>query len=494
MRELPDELIREVLARVPLEFLLEARRCSHTICALACEDVRWLPIVAPPSLQHERSLSIVAHSKVLIRLFAQYIAWRDNWLELYEAEDVELQRAQTKALDGFFALAPWTRLAVDGEIVDGDGLWAPLGWLQTMAHARDEPPRSAMAFLGGAHRSSSRLRPLSVDQKLSRFYQQRERDDDDHDETFFSIPVGVSEAYEYREPLHRRYVVQPLDVVDVYDRTEFELPHLSGSALHAAAETAKALLCCYLPVESVVVPHWFEVWPLDTHDEAVVRRELFFLANGVPVHQVQMNAFIGAEEFVECNSSSGVELIKEGSFTALLTAVHLRPSAQDGAPKKGVEWVSSAPVEEITIDGHHAWCVSSCQLEAHLEHSEPLRRRVLVGMLLRCVLVNGVGLDDNCENEPCALNHCGSVGESVCTSLLLCPCCLRKLQFLGHLPGTADGAHNGVAVCLGKLHSLLNAPELRAVSQTDLRVLHEWGHGQGSEVPGSSSDAPVWVV
>ena len=101
--------------------------------------------------------------------------------------------------------------SVDGEIVDGDGLWAPLGWLQTMAHARDEPPRSAMAFLGGAHRSSSRLRPLSVDQKLSRFYQQRERDDDDHDETFFSIPVGVSEAYEYREPLHRRYVVQPLD-------------------------------------------------------------------------------------------------------------------------------------------------------------------------------------------------------------------------------------------------------------------------------------------
>ena len=88
-------------------------------------------------------------------------------------------------------------------------------------------------------------------------------------------------------------------------------------------------------------------------------------------------------------------------------------------------------------------------------------------MVLYCVIGNGVGLDLCCENSPCALNNCDSVGEGAITSLLLCPCCLRKLQVLGVV--------TDVPACLAKLHRLLSSEALREVSQGDLRTLREWG-------------------
>ena len=50
--ELPVELQRLVLQRVPLRTLLRARQCSWSLHDIILDDVRWLPIIAPPSLEN----------------------------------------------------------------------------------------------------------------------------------------------------------------------------------------------------------------------------------------------------------------------------------------------------------------------------------------------------------------------------------------------------------------------------------------------------------
>ena len=51
---------------------------------------------------------------------------------------------------------------------------------------------------------------------------------------------------------------------------------------------------------------------------------------------------------------------------------------------------------------------------------------------------------------PCALNNCDSVGEGAATSLLLCPCCLRKLELMG--------AVDDVPACLDAVREVNFAP------------------------------------
>ena len=102
------------------------------------------------------------------------------------------------------------------------------------------------------------------------------------------------------------------------------------------------------------------------------------------------------------------------------------------------------------------------------DHSEALRTRVLTSMVAYCVLGEGIGLDTCCENSPCVMNNCDSVGEAAATSLLLCPCCLRKLQL--------NGCLTDVPACLDALREVLSGDALRSVSQRDLDTLREWGH------------------
>ena len=148
--ELPVELQRLVLQRVPLRTLLRARQCSWLLHDMILEDVRWLPIVAPPSLENQ-TLSLAEHASQLITLYGRYQHWLAKCEELIDNTDLiddaeEQLRLMNRAIDGFFALAPWTRVAADGPPLcfdgDGSGEWAPLPWMQRMAYAPapSEPP------------------------------------------------------------------------------------------------------------------------------------------------------------------------------------------------------------------------------------------------------------------------------------------------------------------------------------------------------------------
>ena len=127
--------------------------------------------------------------------------------------------------------------------------------------------------------------------------------------------------------------------------------------------------------------------------------------------------------------------------------------------------------EEFLENYPDPWVVSTHQVEAWLSHSEALQMRVIAMNIAYCVLGKGVGIEQCCENSPCIMNNSDGVGESAATSLLLCPCCLRKLQLMGVL--------TDVPACLAKLSTLLGDPFLREVSVRDREILRGWGHSGG---------------
>ena len=213
-------------------------------------------------------------------------------------------------------------------------------------------------------------------------------------------------------------------------------------------------------------------------DKKHVRRDAQKAMNnaGAPIYQLHEHAL--TRHYLQDDIAD--PLGDEGVFVTAVLAPHLRPDSSDLA------WCFSTPVlneEAAMVMGYPAktpWVVSTHQYEQHLDHSYALRARALASTILYCVLGNGVGVELCCENEPCVLNKSDSVGEAAAGSLLLCPCCLRKMQLFGFV--------RDVPACLDKLHALLSTPSIRAASERDLATLRAWGHGSA----GSSSD-PVPV-
>ncbi|KAJ8600777.1 hypothetical protein CTAYLR_006088 [Chrysophaeum taylorii] len=452
---LSEEMVLHILECVSLERLLWIRLCSRKFRDLVRQDPRWLPIVAPPTLTHA-TLSLEAHGTIMIRLYVRYLHWLWRWASLKMEEDDGALRAQTTALDGFFALGPWTR---GGET----------RWLQPVVYApqrRDE------------RRRSPRRPPKLLDDAPSAFHQQRERDDYDEDmlRTFYSVPVGMSDVVASRKPLARRWVVQPLNVRSLDGTADPRLPDLSRTSENALHTVATPVLACYLEGVEIAPTQRFKI---DT--SSLVDRDLqgAVTSDGTPVHQVLVRAF---------QSYQPIETA--GAFASLVVAPHLRPA---NTTKYSLAWVFSSPVVARRRKSDLVpWCISTHQIEAYLDHSEPLRARVLAAMILHCVLSNGIGLDQCCESDPCALNNCDSVGESASISLLLCPCCLRKLQLLGII--------RDVRACLAAMRRVLSSPALRGVSARDLEILDKWGvrdkdkDNDSGEDPGSAAAPSPLVV
>ena len=206
----PDDAVRAILSHLRVEDLWELRGCSRTLRRLAEQSTQWLPIIAPPSLSHT-TLTLAAHGAALRALYARYRRWQHAWVRLRNKDDEqdepdeEALRAQSTALDGFFGLDPWHRLDADGAL---GAAWAPLSWLQPMVYAAEAAAEAPPA----AGRRSRRLQPKPPDELPSRFYQQRDRDEDEELRAFWTKPVFTSRAARRREPNMRRYIVQPANL------------------------------------------------------------------------------------------------------------------------------------------------------------------------------------------------------------------------------------------------------------------------------------------
>ena len=441
MRELPTELVLHVLRGVPLRELLTVRQCSRTLLHLVRQDPRWLPVIAPPTLAYS-TLSLKEHGCMLIRLYARYEEWLKTWEDDVEQDLDDEVRYRSTALDGFFALAPWTPLANDDRPHEGEA-WFPTPWMQRPVYG-PQVPLAARGLLGGRRRSG-RLAEPSPDREPSRFFQQRETMDDHNAQELPppSTPVGLSRVHDCRR--YSRFVVQPLDVF------HFGVCWQLSDNVFNSLPIAQMLLQCYLPADTVhMAPQvGFTCASYSARPDGHTPGDFC-------VYRPAPDDF-NANTFVMLLVASALD---HDSMMANVFPDELGPYA--------CPWFLPR-------------VASMVEIEQALQHSALLRARCLTSLLLFCVLTNGVGLE-KCENEPCALNECNHcVGALACTSLLLCPCCMRKLQIAG--------AVSDVPGCLASLHAVLSDSALKPVSARDLATLREWGHGQA----GSSSD-PVPVA
>ena len=251
------------------------------------------------------------------------------------------------------------------------------------------------------------------------------------------------------------------------------LPQLSGVALQAI-DLAKELLECYLPADSVEIAYLKDAGiPIAKfHLPEYMRLDRQGAVNfqAGPVYQ------IGSSALADTAGYDSLTLTAD-AFTTFVIAPHMYSSGDEQ-----LDWVFSCPVVKFgfqydgwyerwlpagaTEDHPDSWVVSTHQVEAWLSHSEALQRRVIAINVAYCVLGKGVGIEPCCENSPCIMNNSDGVGESAATSLLLCPCCLRKLQLVGVM--------TDVPACLDKLSTLLNGDALYDVSRKDLEILAYW--------------------
>ena len=89
MEELPNEIIERVIVCLDLGELLPLR-VSQSLAELVAHDARWLPVVAPPALRGREPLTLAAHARELIRLYARYQSWlRELEAAWYDDEEEE---------------------------------------------------------------------------------------------------------------------------------------------------------------------------------------------------------------------------------------------------------------------------------------------------------------------------------------------------------------------------------------------------------------------
>ena len=407
---LPTELQDRVLSYLHLDQLIGARAACRSLHGRVLR--RFLPVIAPPTLCNQ-TLSMEAHGAMLIHLYGQYRKWLWQWQYLYRlAHPSALSRVPAyllrlrgldSALDGFFSLAPWSRIY--GEMVKDD--WQTERWLHD-------------AVYGGPVQA-----PAQPTDK-SRFHQRRVRDEEDAFRIFYSSPAGAMEEDLRRGhlALARRFIIQPLNMRRADGTPHTKLPDMPEEMMRALRVVGEVLRTYFVGCEVRVE----ELREQRLPPRGCCRRDVQDARrDGHLVTQLSSKAIHGARDALDADGGAD-------AFTTFVVAPHLYPWKSEQ-----FAWVYSTPLCEVEEDDEHdridAWVVSTHQIEAFVE-GETKRVKHLCKLVLYCVLSEGVGLD-NCESggvdgRPyCVLNNCDSIEEAEGIPLLLCPTCMRKLHLLG---------------------------------------------------------------
>ena len=417
--ELSEDLLDVILSHVlDLRNLMGARSACRQLKERS--NQRFLPVIAPPSMQHVPVLSMAEHGELLMKLFGLYRKWLRVWCNghahLCSAESnaeytnlAKILRSHVyqRDIDGFFSLAPWSRIPYETV----PSVWRTQQWLHDAVYnAHDDP--------GGA---------------WSRFYQRRERDEEEGSRVFFTTPAGGRSLE--RAEIARRFVLQPINIRKPDGSCYAKLPDLQEPTL-AALRVVEALIRAYLPSHEVIVETVAEHVPtvrgrVTRADVQGARRE-----DGKVVTQLATGALLGARQ-----ASDMLDRDRGPTFTTYVVAPHLFPTdvrAGKLIPDDDLAWCFSSPLRKadephfsaedaqrpnVVLD---AWVLSTHQVEAFFD-DERDKTHVICSTALYCVLTEGVGLDI-CENLECAMNNCDGVEEARSTSLLLCPTCMRKLH------------------------------------------------------------------
>lgn len=82
---LPASVHEHIFTWLGLPDLVVAALVDRHFASLVAQDERWLPVLSAPELAELPTLSLAGHGGALRRLFARYLSWLDQWLQVRRA-------------------------------------------------------------------------------------------------------------------------------------------------------------------------------------------------------------------------------------------------------------------------------------------------------------------------------------------------------------------------------------------------------------------------
>ena len=441
LKELKDDVFHLIFSFVPVKQLLGSVVNVCHVFRDACDsDPRFLPLIAPPALA-DQVLDVAIHGKDLRLHYRRYLNWlkvehknedpdwsdeddedededEDEEEDWSEDDEESSERSQVKRgredrdtpLDGFFSLAPWTR--VTGLAVK------PTPWLHRMAYEKNCPSEIARTkktkpiatnYYKGITRSSRRLRNTSL------FFRQRERGPTQDVFRHFSTSPIYPEDGSNKNSI-KKVIVQPVNFRDLDGNRIERIPDVRADVLFEPNETCKKILQCYFGVDNAIVSPTIEHC-INPHRNCRDDLQELIDEEKKPIRQIASEALEGLARLKEEN---------EESVTIFVIAPHMYHRQSPW-----LAWCFSSPLSRFPW--WKSCVISTFQFHQYYQDLAKLRCRFVRLSLYAC-LVQFPSMNV-CENKYCAMNNSDSMDEleDAC-HVTMCPLCIRKLHLSGFIP------------------------------------------------------------
>ncbi|KAG7342551.1 hypothetical protein IV203_007644 [Nitzschia inconspicua] len=506
---LDANLLKYTMSFLSLEEVWERRTVSRAFLHACNTDMRWIPIIAPPSaFRDQEVLSLDKHGKALRWLYlTQYLPWLEQW----QSSDAYHQVNRQHVVDGYFSLAPWRHM-------ESDVTSYPNPWLHRIVHETACPTTLNTTALT-AFPNSKRARPcmlrslrnddddeseeerhckrlkrdwkmLKVSDRRSNFFHRRHDGDYDGDDSSIHVTSIILPDYHQHHDNNNLYgppliIIQPVNLRMRNGKKHDRLPDLFMTELDFMNTASQELLACYFGGTNIhieaLVNHSTSLFygrhgtmRKDPHDTPERDRRGF--QTGRTVIQVAAEALKGATlPLNRLMMRHSEDKPNNNPLVVHVIAPHLFQSCY---PR--TEWVYNSYLSNNNNNNNNRSSrkdsatvrVSECVLSMfqvwEQRHTSLSKRTFLYCSLLLGVALHHVGLD-YCENLHCAMNNMNSVEETIEEStLIVCPSCLCKLQ----LHKVVDD----VPTFLKRLYELLaKGDTFREESRRDVARLNQLG-------------------
>ncbi|KAG7363746.1 hypothetical protein IV203_027107 [Nitzschia inconspicua] len=461
---LDDNLLKYTLSFLSLEKVWEQRSVSRAFLHACNTDMRWIPIIAPPSaFRDQEVLSLDKHGKALRWLYlTQYLPWLEQW----QSSDAYHQVNRQHVVDGYFSLAPWRHM-------ESDVTSYPNPWLHRIVH-ETACPTTLNATALTTLPNSKRPRPcmlrslrnedddeseearhckrlkrdwkmLKVSDRRSNFFHRRHDGDFDGDDSSIHVTsIILPDYHQYRDnsshggpPL---IIIQPVNLRMRNGKKHDRLPDLFMTELEFMNTACQALLACYFGSTNIhleaLIHHSTSLFygrhgTMRKDPQKTPERDCRGFQTGRIVIQVAAETMKGATlPLNRLRMRHSEDKPNNNPLVVHVIAPHLFQSSD---PR--MEWVynsylpnnnnssrknsATAAVSECVLSMFQVWEQRNTSLS---------KRTFLYCSLMLGVALHHVGLE-YCENLHCAMNNMNSVEETIEEStLIVCPSCLCKLQ------------------------------------------------------------------
>jgi len=464
---LPHTILSEIVSFIDLDdFILYNLRGVCVSIQEACDmDSRWLPAIAPPSLA-TTVLSLDIHGFELRRLYKRYRKWYSTWQHDFMQDREEHLRSKQSALDGFFSLAPWRH-------PEDSSSSYPIPWLHLMVYGKLCPTTTGSKRYKTAQRSArKKQKQVDPDKERSLFFHQRIRDAYQF-RIFFTYPIKpwgrskkIIKPWGSSKKSDRRVLIQPVNFRHEKDGSKHKLlPDHDPAELSQWNYACAQVLDCYFGKGNVIIA------PLVQHQTNLKGRQYYRRSSVTRDPQVNAEALVGLRRSVldTHKSHHENELNEENCAIIYVIAPHMYHIDAEGSGKH-YDWMYGTYLDDE--GGIDAGVLSIFQMKQCTRDDSAKQLHAYVCMTLATVLKGVIG-EGCCESRHCAMNNSDSMDEMIASAhLVVCPVCIRKLQFCGVLDGN-------IPSFFARLYAVLSQGQLKDVCKGDALKLKKYGGAEG---------------